>query len=303
MAAARDTGVLTVAAVRKVKGKGTQFLFNERHAIYTIRSGTKLARTGGRRLRAALEEEAPVKVVLNPRQGDHPAHHAAAGQGPRAVRGVAELPRQAHQAEGDRHRRTRPHALQRGRHRAEVAGLPPLQEDRAELPQGEGDLRLLRRPVLPPRRADGGHPVHPVPVRAPTAATPGAQDVPDHRDRFGYCCEKVFSFANENNDVLAVRADKWGGCCVQWWYHVAPLIRVRFKIGSFSIVLALVIDPGMFDKPVLLTTCWPRRRTPPATPTRTCRSTRSNRGRPTLRPTTPARSSRPIRTSRRPTRR
>jgi hypothetical protein len=72
--------------------------------------------------------------------------------------------------------------------------------------------------------------------------------------KYKYCCEKVFSFANEDNDRLAVRADKWGGCCVTWWYHVAPLIRVRLRLGSFSLVLALVIDPGMFDKPVLLST-------------------------------------------------
>ena len=45
-----------------------------------------------------------------------------------------------------------------------------------------------------------------------------------------------------------------------WWYHVAPLVRVRLKFRlpglprSFSIVLAMVIDPGMFDKPVLLST-------------------------------------------------
>jgi hypothetical protein len=75
-------------------------------------------------------------------------------------------------------------------------------------------------------------------------------------DRYGYCCEKVFSFANENYDTLAVKAIKWGGCCVTWWYHVAPLVRVRvrLKLGPISLqfVLAMVIDPGMFDKPVLL---------------------------------------------------
>lgn len=74
-------------------------------------------------------------------------------------------------------------------------------------------------------------------------------------DDYGYCCEKVFSFANKDNDKLAVTADKWGGCCVIWWYHVAPLIRVRIKIPKFSkkgITLAMVIDPSMFDKPVLL---------------------------------------------------
>jgi hypothetical protein len=75
--------------------------------------------------------------------------------------------------------------------------------------------------------------------------------------RYGYCCEKVFSFGYLGNDQLAVRADKWGGCCVRWWYHVAPLVRVRFRIRGcpkINLVLAMVIDPSMFDKPVLLST-------------------------------------------------
>jgi hypothetical protein len=74
--------------------------------------------------------------------------------------------------------------------------------------------------------------------------------------RYGYCCEKVFSFANEDSYALAVKADKWGGCCVTWWYHVAPLIRVRLRLKGVkaSLTLAMVIDPGMFDKPVLLST-------------------------------------------------
>lgn len=73
--------------------------------------------------------------------------------------------------------------------------------------------------------------------------------------KYGFCCEKVFSFANKANDQLAVRADKWGGCCVNWWYHVAPLLRVRVTINTtpkVTLVLAMVIDPGMFNKPVLL---------------------------------------------------
>jgi hypothetical protein len=75
-------------------------------------------------------------------------------------------------------------------------------------------------------------------------------------DRYGYCCEKVFSFANQGNDQLAVQANKWGGCCVTWWYHVAPLVRVRVRLRfgpiNLQLTLAMVIDPGMFDKPVLL---------------------------------------------------
>jgi Glutaminase len=61
--------------------------------------------------------------------------------------------------------------------------------------------------------------------------------------KYGYCCEKVFSYGDLN-----VKADKWGGCCVSWWYHVAPLVRVKVD----NIVYCYVIDPGMFDKPVLL---------------------------------------------------
>ncbi len=70
--------------------------------------------------------------------------------------------------------------------------------------------------------------------------------------KFKYCCEKVFSFANKGNDRLAVQALKWGGCCVTWWYHVAPLIRVNVTIGKFTFTKAMVIDPGMFDQPVTL---------------------------------------------------
>ena len=62
--------------------------------------------------------------------------------------------------------------------------------------------------------------------------------------KYGYCSEKVFSYGN-----LDVKADKWGGCCVGWWYHVAPLIRVPGRNGQ---LLCYVIDPGMFNGPVLL---------------------------------------------------
>jgi Glutaminase len=41
-------------------------------------------------------------------------------------------------------------------------------------------------------------------------------------DQYGYCCEKVFSFAIPYPHRLALKAGKWGGCCVTWWYHVAP---------------------------------------------------------------------------------
>jgi len=63
--------------------------------------------------------------------------------------------------------------------------------------------------------------------------------------KYRYCSEKVFSYGDLN-----VKANKWGGCCVSWWYHVAPLVRVKTSKGTFC----YVIDPGMFNSPVLLST-------------------------------------------------
>ncbi len=69
-------------------------------------------------------------------------------------------------------------------------------------------------------------------------------------DRYKYCTQKVFSFANINNKTLAVRAAKWGNCCVRWWYHVAPVIIVNINGQN----VYYVIDPGMFNTPVTLAT-------------------------------------------------
>jgi hypothetical protein len=73
-------------------------------------------------------------------------------------------------------------------------------------------------------------------------------------NHFGYCSEKVFSFANVGDHGLAVQANKWGGCCVGWWFHVTPLIRVKVRFGRIIRTMAYVIDPGMFNQPVLLST-------------------------------------------------
>ncbi len=69
---------------------------------------------------------------------------------------------------------------------------------------------------------------------------------------YGYCVNKVFSFANQGSDQLAVRATYSGGknCCVTWWYHVAPTVIVQTSSGN----IYYVIDPGMFTGPVTLAT-------------------------------------------------
>ncbi|HLP12027.1 MAG TPA: protein-glutamine glutaminase family protein [Flavobacteriales bacterium] len=66
--------------------------------------------------------------------------------------------------------------------------------------------------------------------------------------KYGYNTHKIFSFANSGWDVLSVQAQKWGGCCINWWYHVAPLVNIKTPAG----VKAYVFDPAMFDQPVLL---------------------------------------------------
>jgi Glutaminase len=73
--------------------------------------------------------------------------------------------------------------------------------------------------------------------------------------KYGYCVEKVFSFAYPPPNKLAVKANMWGGCCVEWWYHVVPLLRLNVK-SKFGVAyqLCYVIDPGMFTTPVTLST-------------------------------------------------
>lgn len=72
--------------------------------------------------------------------------------------------------------------------------------------------------------------------------------------KFGYCVEKVFSFAEGYPKKLAVKANLWGGCCVEWWYHVVPLLRMNVKAGNYTFQICYVIDPGMFTTPVTLST-------------------------------------------------
>ena len=69
-------------------------------------------------------------------------------------------------------------------------------------------------------------------------------------NKYKYGTKKIFSFANAGSDKLCVQAQKWGGCCIRWWYHVAPLVTVQTKTGP----KAYVFDPAMFQQPVLLAT-------------------------------------------------
>ena len=52
MASAKETGILTVAAIRKVRGE-TQYLFNQKQAIFTLAASGKAGRESAELLKAA----------------------------------------------------------------------------------------------------------------------------------------------------------------------------------------------------------------------------------------------------------
>jgi Glutaminase len=249
-----ETGVVTVAAVREDGGR-TEVLFNERQQVFSLRATRASAALEGK-LREALSASVPVRAVLNPRQGlvkaiDTPEEEELRAFQERFV--SLEDPQKTM--------------------RIEVERIDPTTFNIVEHYLNIPVFRLCRNIVPSYAKAKEIFDF----CAAQSCNLPGPYAIPQcipfqyvidgcyaraHamrriiEDQYGYCCEKVFSFANQNMDSLAVNASKWGGCCVTWWYHVAPLVRVRvtIRLGTFQLqfVIAFVIDPGMFDRPVLL---------------------------------------------------
>ena len=244
----RDSGILTVAAIREARGR---ILFNEREQIFALPE-TQARGEISKRLYEALERKLPVKALLDPRRG--------------LVQRIDPLS----EGEIEELKRTRT-VLDRPEKilRIAVADIDPTRFNVVDVGLKSPVFKLCTKLVPSYKKAKeifdycAQQSCH---LPGPTTETPCIpfQYVIDgcyaraHKmrkiitEKYGYCVEKVFSFANENDDDLAVQANKWGGCCVTWWYHVAPLIRVQIKIFNITIALAMVIDPGMFDKPVLL---------------------------------------------------
>ena len=259
MAITQDREFLTIAAVRKREGgQVTEYLFNEKQRIFTLRSSVKSAGETANRLEEAFELNRPVLAYLDEKNG--------------TVRKIFSL-----EAKGlsefvdartfvDKPERTRridlskidPTTFNIVDHYLKV---PIFQLCKRIVPSYTSAKNIFEFCAKQSCHLGGPYDIAPcIPfqyVRDGCYARAHKMRWIITR-RYRYCCEKVFSFANVGNDRLAVRAYKWGGCCVTWWYHVAPLIRVRVKLrwlgGAHSVVLAMVIDPGMFDKPVLLST-------------------------------------------------
>lgn len=244
----RETGILTVAAIREAKGR---ILFNEREQIFALPE-TQARGEISRRLNEALERKLPVKALLDPRRG--------------LVQRIEPLSEgEILEYERNRTLLDRPEKTVR----IDVKEIDPTRFNVVDVGVKVPVFKLCTKIVPSYKKAKeifdycAQQSCH---LPGPTVETPCIpfQYVIDgcyaraHKmrkiitEKYGYCCEKVFSFANQGSDELAVQANKWGGCCVTWWYHVAPLIRVQVKILNIKFSLALVIDPGMFDKPVLL---------------------------------------------------
>ena len=258
MATAREIGVLTVAAVRTEGKKSVEYLFNERQRIYTLSERAAADEQSARRLRDALDKRQPVKAALDARRG--------------LIQRVAEPTKR------ELEEFTRLRVLLEKPDKVvpiDVPGIDPTTFNFVDLYLKWRSFALCEQVVPSYAKAKQIFDF----CAQLSCNLPGPYVVPPcipfqyvidgcyaraHQmrriitTRYGYCCEKVFSFATEDGDRLAVKADKWGGCCVTWWYHVAPLLRVRLRLRGFhksrSLVLAMVIDPGMFDKPVLLST-------------------------------------------------
>jgi Glutaminase len=255
----REPAMLTVAAIREsADGKALECLFNERQQIYALPGAARTREAVLGRLREALERNEPLKAVLNPRRG--------------VVERVAE-PSDRERREFEKLRI--PLENPEKPIRVDVSRIDPTTFNIVDYYLDIPVFKLCKRTIPSYKVAKDIFDF----CAAQSCHLPGPpaishcipfQYVRDgcyaraHKmrqiieDQYGYCSEKVFSFALGADD-LAVRANKWGGCCVTWWYHVAPLVRVRVRIKLPPIVnldfqLAMVIDPSMFDKPVLLST-------------------------------------------------
>lgn len=256
MATKSHSETLTIAAIRKSKETGvTEYLFNEKQQIFTFRKGKKRDEEAEKRLTEAFKKRRPVKAQMDLLRGriknisEPAAKQRAKFLEERTFLDKPSRPRKIAVEKID------PTTFNIVDH---YLKFPPFKLCKKVIPSYKKAKQIFDYCAAQSCHLPGPYDISPC---IPFQYVRDGCYARAHKMRkiiteeFGYCCEKVFSFANQDNDVLAVTADKWGGCCVTWWYHVAPLIRVRIKISKISklkLTLAMVIDPGMFDKPVLL---------------------------------------------------
>ena len=175
----KETGILTVAAVREPRDKGRDRGALQRAAADLRAAGARRPRSPaacGRRSTAARPSR-PCSTPAAARSRESSRSRSASCA---SSRRSASCSTNAGAAVQGRPRADRPDDVQHRRPLPEGSDLQALHEDHPELQGREGHLRLLRGAVVPSARAVRDLALHPVPVRARRLLRAGAQDAPDH---------------------------------------------------------------------------------------------------------------------------
>lgn len=254
-AAVSDTAVVTVAALLpSADGKTIDVVFNEKEQLFTISKEDKSFAELNRSFEASLKSKAPIKIITDARKGNFRLVTQ-----PSAKELELFLSFRKELLPGDTAMRIDIARIDTARFNIvdEYLKWPVFKLCTKVVPDYATAKQIFDYCAAQSCHIVGPHQVNPC---IPFQYVIDGCYARAHKMRwiiekhFGYCSEKVFSFANQPPHRLAVQANKWGGCCVKWWFHVTPLIRVRVQFGKITRTLAYVIDPGMFNQPVLLST-------------------------------------------------
>ncbi len=255
-----DSSLLTISSFGETKdGKNIELRFYEREAGYTVDKNDKIYSANADVLKQALKNNTPVKLVSNP------ATNAISN----FIKATDDEVRAYNSGEG------------MNSPKMKIKSASPVLIDVSKIDTGKfnrADLQI-RFPIF--KLCTNVVPDYATLVAMFNyCASQGCNNPPPYtitncipfqyvRDgcyarahkmrqmimkKYGYCVEKVFSYSQPYPNTLSVKADKWGGCCVEWWYHVVPLLRLNINIGSMHYQICYVIDPGMFNQPVTLST-------------------------------------------------
>jgi len=250
-----DTSIVSVAALLpSADGKSLDVLFNEKEQIFTISKEDKSFEGFNRSFEDALKSKTPLKIITNPNKGSF-----SMVTQPSARELELFLSFRKEMLPGDSALRIDISKIDTAKFNIveEYLKWPAFRLCTNVVPNYATAKQIFDYCAQQSCDIFGPHPVNPC---IPFQYVRDGCYARAHKMRwiienhFGYCSEKVFSFANQDGHKLVVKANKWGGCCVEWWFHVTPLIRVKVKYGRFVTTRAYVIDPGMFDQPVLLST-------------------------------------------------